>query len=244
MPLSCNEIPFVSLATHFNLLLRLMTTTAIWIPNKTRAIEISAVFITGAGKFIFMDWLNLRLPFILIAIIGWSGYVFFRQRQVRGIMEYWGFRSDNFMQALKIVLPFGMVAVMIFFATGWFLGTINLSWHIIPILIVYPMWGIIQQFLVISLVAGNMRDIKAARLPDPIIALITASLFGALHYPFYWLILGTSVLALFYCYVFFKVRNVYVMGIFHGWLGAFFFYTVVGRDPFIEVFGNLKVILS
>ena len=35
--------------------------------------KIAAVFLTGAGKFIFMDWLNLKLPFILIAILGWTG---------------------------------------------------------------------------------------------------------------------------------------------------------------------------
>ncbi|HEU5148393.1 MAG TPA: hypothetical protein VFT90_16820 [Chryseosolibacter sp.] len=61
---------------------------------------------------------------------------------------------------------------------------------------------------------------------------------GALHYPFYWLMIGTFLLALFYGYVFLRLRNVYVMGILHGWLGAVFFYTVVGRDPFAEVFGT------
>ncbi len=36
-----------------------------------------------------------------------------------------------------------------------------------------------------------------------------------------------------------RIRNVYVLGILHGWLGALFYYTVVDRDPFIEVFGKL-----
>jgi hypothetical protein len=36
-----------------------------------------------------------------------------------------------------------------------------------------------------------------------------------------------------------RIRNVFVLGIFHGWLGALFFYTVAGRDPFLEVFGKL-----
>ena len=106
-------------------------------------------------------------------------------------------------------------------------------------LIVYPIWGTIQQFLVIGLVAGNVKDSKKNDFPDAVIIFLTALLFGLLHYPFYWLMAGTFVLALFYGYVYLRKRNVYVMGIFHGWLGGLFFYTVVGRDPFEEVFGKL-----
>src|SRR5690606_6770784 len=189
-------------------------------------------------KFIFMDWLEWRLPFISMAIIAWVVYVIIRRQQVPGILKYWGFRTDNFMEVSRIVLPFGIIAIVIFFIVGFYLGTINLSWHIIPILILYPIWGAIQQFLVIGLVAGNVKDLKNNKLPDAVIILLTALLFGLLHYPYYWLIAGTFVLALFYGYVYLKARNVYLMGIFHGWLGALFFYSVVGRDPFEEVFGK------
>ena len=113
-----------------------------------------------------------------------------------------------------------------------------MTWHIIPILILYPIWGIIQQFLVIALVAGNFKDLKRPVISNSLIIIVTALLFGLLHYPFYWLILATFILALFYGYIYLRARNVYVMGIFHGWLGGLFFYTVVGRDPFAEVFGR------
>jgi membrane protease YdiL (CAAX protease family) len=87
-------------------------------------------------------------------------------------------------------------------------------------------------------VAGNLKDMQRGRFSNAVIIFLTALLFGLLHYPFYWLVLGTFILALFYGYVYLKARNVYVLGIFHGWLGALFFYTVVGRDPFQEVFGK------
>jgi uncharacterized protein len=202
-------------------------------------LEISAVFVTGAGKFVFMDWLQWRLPFIVLAILAWTTYVLIRQKQVSGILKYWGFTTDNFKKVLRMVLPFGIISVVIFFLVGFYLDTVKLTWHIIPILLLYPLWGTIQQFLVIALVAGNLKDLKKRRLSNSLIIFVTALLFGTLHYPFYWLILGTFVLALFYGYIYLRARNVYVMGIFHGWLGALFFYTVVGRDPFAEVFGKL-----
>jgi membrane protease YdiL (CAAX protease family) len=217
-----------------------MINTSVLISDRRRIIEIGAVFLTGAGKFIFMDWLQWKLPFIVFAILVWSAYVFIRQRQVPYILKYWGFRTDNFKQVIRLVLPFGITSVIVFLMIGFYLGTINITWHIFPILLFYPIWGTIQQFLVIGIVAGNLKDLKQRKFPNHLIIFITALLFGILHYPFYWLILGTFLLALFYGYIYLKTRNVFVMGIFHGWLGALFFYTVVGRDPFTEVFGNIS----
>jgi hypothetical protein len=193
------------------------------ISDKRRMLEIVAVLCTGVGKFIFMDLLNWKLPFIIAAIVSWSVYIALRQYQHKGILAYWGFRTDNFTQALHKVLPFGIVSVISFFIIGMLQGTINLTWHILPILIIYPIWGTIQQFLLIGLFAGNSRDLKSVFIPKAIILLLAALLFAGVHYPNYWLIAATFVLALFYGYIYLQVRNVYVLGLFHGWLGGLFF---------------------
>jgi membrane protease YdiL (CAAX protease family) len=208
------------------------------ISNKQRKLEILAVFLTGAGKFVFMDLLQWRFVFITVAILGWTFYVIYQNKRIPGIMKYWGFRTDTFKEVTRMIVPFGIVAIVTFFIVGYIRHTINMSWHIIPVLFLYPLWGIVQQFLVIGLVAGNLHDLKIS-LNKYLIILITAILFGLLHYPHWWLVLGTFVLALLYGFIYLKSRNVYVMGIFHGWLGGLFFYTVVGRDPFGEVFGLL-----
>lgn len=207
--------------------------------NINRKYEIIAVLATAAGKFIFMDFFQWKLVFIIISTLGWAYYVYIRNKKEPGILAHWGFRLDNVNKVLRMVLPFGILAVITFFVTGYFLGTINLNWHIIPILIFYPIWGVIQQFLVIGLMAGNLQDIQNQKLSKPAIITLTALLFGLVHYPYYWLMIGTFVLALFYGFIYLKERNVYVMGLFHGWLGGLFFYTVVNRDPFAEVFGKL-----
>jgi uncharacterized protein len=213
----------------------------ILISNKRRLIEIIAVFTTGIGKFIFMDALKWKLPFIVTAILGWLIYIIYRSYKVKGILSYWGFRKDNLKRVMLKVMPFGLVSLITFFLVGYWQGTINLTWHIIPILIIYPVWGSIQQFLMIGLVAGNFQDLTGFSVSRVAIIISTAILFSAVHYPNYWLILGTFVLAMFYTYIYLKDRNIYVLGLFHGWLGGLFFYTVVNRDPFLEVFGKLKL---
>jgi uncharacterized protein len=210
-----------------------------FISDKRRKYEITAVFLVGIGKIIFMDLLQWRLPFIVIVIIGWTIYVISQSRRVKGILHYWGFRLDNFKEVALKILPFGTISVITFFIVGYKLGTINLNWHIIPILILYPIWGTIQQFLVIGLVAGNLQHLKAKRPNTFVTITVTAILFGLMHYPDYWLMASTFILALLYGYIYLRARNVYVLGLFHGWLGALFYYTVVGRDPFAEVFGRL-----
>jgi hypothetical protein len=208
------------------------------ITDRQRKLEIGAVFLTGIGKFIFMDWLQWKLPFIVIAVVLWAAYVIYQRGINGGVLKYWGFRTDNFREVTKMVLPFGIAFVISFLTIGFYRNTINITWHILPILILYPVWGIIQQFLVIGLVAGNLRDLTNSKLSDAIIVFLTAILFGLFHYPFYWLIIGTFVLAMLYGAIYLRSRNIYVMGLFHGWLGSLFFYTVVGRDPFAEVFGR------
>src|SRR4051812_32973539 len=114
------------------------------ISDKRRKYEIIAVSITGIGKLIFMDLLHWRLPFILVAVIGWAAYVISRSKKIPGVLPYWGFRIDNFKNVTHKILPFGIVSVITFFVVGYERGTINLTWHIIPVLILYPIWGIIQ----------------------------------------------------------------------------------------------------
>ncbi len=208
------------------------------ISDRQRVIELIAVVCTGLGKFIFMDILDWKLPFILIAIVGWFVYVLQQRSKTKGILTYWGFRTDNFKRTLMIVLPFGIIAILLFFVVGYLQHTLNLSWHIFPILFIYPVWGTVQQFLMIGLVAGNLKDFKNAQIKKGPVVLLSATMFSIVHYPDIWLLIGTFTLGLFYGYVYLKSKNLYVLGIFHGWLGALFYYTVVNRDPFLEVFGK------
>ena len=199
--------------------------------------EIAAVIVSAIGKFVFYDILDQRFIFILLLFAFWSGYIVIRFKENPKILKLWGFRLDNFKEVLRKVLPFGLTAVTCCLIIGSLNGTINVHWHAAIILLVYPLFGVLQQFLLMSFVAGNMKAI--GKMNDLSIILLTSALFGILHYPHYWLIFGTFLLSLFYTYIFLTNRNLYVLGIFHGWLGTIFYYTVVNKDPYIEVFSPL-----
>lgn len=209
------------------------------ISNRRRFSEITAVVLTAAGKFVFMDRLDERFAFVAAAIVGWSIYIIYRHRGDNAILAYWGFRMDNFGLVAKNIFPVGIVAIFVFFAVGFLRHSINLTWHILPILILYPIWGVIQQFLLIALVVGNLQGLESKHLDTWVIVLLSAFLFSSVHYPFPWLMIGTFFLALFYGFIYLREKNLYVLGLFHGWLGGIFYYTVVGRDPFLEMFHKI-----
>jgi membrane protease YdiL (CAAX protease family) len=199
----------------------------------------SAVILTAAGKFVFMDYLNWRFAFAAAVIAAWSVYIIFRYRSEKDILKYWGFRMDNFTLVVRKILPVGVLSVVAFFAIGFYQNTINITWHIIPILLLYPIWGVIQQFLLIALMVGNMSDLKGEHLNNWAIILFSALLFSSIHYPFVWLMIGTFLLAIFYGFIYLRGKNIYALGLFHGWLAGLFYYTVVGRDPFLEMFNKI-----
>lgn len=208
--------------------------------DRQRWMEIIAVIITGLGKFVFMDVLNWRLFYILSAIVFWTIYVFCQYQKNPEILKYWGFTRSNFKACFYFLFPFGLLSLCAFFIIGNWKDTNILNWHILPLLILYPVWGTIQQFIIVALIAGNLKDMQHFKMSNGWIIISTAFLFSVVHFPFQLLVVGTFFLALLYTYLYLKMKNLYVLGLYHGWLGAFFFYTVLERDPYLEVFSFLN----
>ena len=145
------------------------------VSDRVRVTELDAVAVTGVSIVIFMDVLNWRLPFIAITIALWVGYAIYRSIKVKGLAYHWGFRTDNLgSRALQRVYAFALISIVLLCVVGYFLKTINLQWHMIFVLLLYPLWGIIQQFLLIGIVSGNLQDMKRMRLNKTLIIFITS----------------------------------------------------------------------
>lgn len=215
--------------------------TPIPITNTRRLLEIFAVALTGIGKFVFMDYLDWRFFYISSACLFWISYIIYRYWKAPQLLKYWGLTSKNFKKTFVELLPVALILVVGFWFVGNALQTNILNWNILPLLIIYPIWGIIQQFVMIGILARNLKDMESKTIPDYLIVGITATIFAIVHYPFYLLIFATFFLALVYTTLYLKNRNLIVMGIYHGWVGAFFFYTILARDSWDEVFGNLQL---
>ncbi|WP_234408350.1 hypothetical protein [Marinilabilia salmonicolor] len=106
--------------------------------DKRRWFEILAVFITGALKYLFMDWLELRAFYIISACLIWMVYILRRFQAEKQILTDWGFQKDGFTTTLLFSAPVGLLII-----PGLFFTDIskNMSWNIIPVMALYPFWG-------------------------------------------------------------------------------------------------------
>ena len=116
-------------------------------------------------------------------------------------------------------------------------GTLTLHWHMLPLLALYPVWGLVQQFLIQALVVGNLHDGVPALRSAWKLAPIGAALFSAAHWPDLTLMAATFLLGLAFTPLYLRVRNLWPLGVYHGWLGVLAYYWVLGRDPWTELFG-------
>jgi hypothetical protein len=196
------------------------------------------VIITGLGKLFFVDFLNLKFVYIITAIAFWCSYFVYRVSKNKRLINYWGLSFSNVKDTLKIVAIPGLIILLALIIYGIF--TIHFTWNILFVLITYPIWGLVQQFLMMSLFAGNLKDYNGKKINTSFIVIITSVLFSIVHYPSLPLILVTFAMAIFYSIVFLLKRNIIPLGIFHGVLGGMFYYVVLQRDAWLEFIAVLN----
>lgn len=174
--------------------------------------------------------------FIVGTCLFWGTFVAMRARQDRSIFRRWGFRSDNLPQASAAAVAVFVVGVAGLAVAGrWLHGSLSFPAHALLLFLVYPVWGWVQQMLVLGIVAGNLERLGLRHRGALI--LVVAALFGLLHAGNLRLAAATFLLELVLVPLYFRWRNLWPLGVLHGWLGGLFYLWVENRDLWIERFG-------
>ncbi len=195
-----------------------------------------AVTLTGVGHLAASE-LDASNVFIPTAVAGWGGYVGWRAYSDPTFVQRTGLRRKNLGPAMRDATIVGAVSLGAMAGIGAYQGTLQLDRDMIQLLALYPIWGTVQQFLTQSLVAGNLRDGPGwARSPYFVVP-VTAAAFGAVHLPNWELTAGTTALGLAYTPLYLKHGNVWPLGLYHGWLGVFYYFWVLDRNPWQYVAG-------
>lgn len=204
------------------------------IPRRRRLFEILMVVATGIGKIFVMDVFNLKLPFIITSIVFWASYYLYRTKKNNSLKEYWGLSILDSKDLFKIVTILGIIVILGIVIFGVYIKPIKWSVHVFFVLLVYPIWGLIQQFLVMSLFAGNIKDLSIKYIGNKLIIVLTSIMFSIVHYPSMNLMIATFLMALIYSTLFLRYRNIIPLGLFHGVIGGLFYYVILNRDAWVE----------
>jgi hypothetical protein len=175
-------------------------------------------------------------PFIFGCCLFWTGYIVVRAGHDNHILREWGFRTDNLLSASRLPLLLLAVATVALVAYGAMWGTLRFPPHAFFLLLLYPLWGLIQQFLALGIVAGNLEKVPALRARHWLIALVTAGIFSLVHINDARVMAATFGLQLVLVPIYFRDRNVIPQGIVHGWLGALFYLWVLDVDLWEQTF--------
>jgi len=205
-------------------------------PSNAGYFELSAIAITAFTKFVVMDWLGMRAFYITGTCFFWAWYVYYRYTHDQSILKYWGLRRSNFWKSWKILLPFVVISTGLTAAYAINNDIALANWHIIPVIILYPLWGLIQQFIFLGIIALNLQHFRIFSRDRLLLFLAVSLVFSLIHYPYYLLMVFTLIMEIVFLYVYWKWRNLWAIGLAHGWTATFLLYYVLNRDLWKELF--------
>ncbi len=203
--------------------------------DRLPAIELGAVVATGLLHVVFQGPATKGM-FIAFVSVGWVSYVGWQVWHNPSLWREWGFRTDNLNASLVWPTISFVLAVVAMAVVALSQGYDLWSDHMVVLLLLYPLWGVLQQFLVQALGVLNILKL-APQMSQMFVILIGACLFSVVHYPEGWLMLATWVLGCVFIPCYLQNRNLWVLGLYHGWLGTFFYLWVLSHDPWLDVFG-------
>jgi hypothetical protein len=193
--------------------------------------EFSAVVATVAAKFLVWNLLGWGFVFITAALLFWAGYAGFRYRTDRSILATWGFSSKGVGKSLRMIAPFGAAGIGFCIVYGVFSDGAVVHPTLFLLLVLYPPWGTVQQFLVVTMGARNVVALGGERATPRAAALVGAVGFALVHVPLWPLVAATFALGLVTTQVYLRAGNLWVTGVFHGWFATLFYFLVLGEDP-------------
>jgi len=196
-----------------------------------------AVIATALLHPIFVDVLHERAVFIGLALVGWVSYIGVQAWRKANLLEELGLRKEGLVPAFLAASVFGVVALVAMALMAEARHALVFRWQILLLLALYPVWGMVQQLLVQGIFVRAMVTIGIGVWPKVVATALAALLFGAVHLPDLLLAGATCVVGAVFTLIYLRWRNLWPLGLYHGWLGVFFYYWVLGRDPWGEMFG-------
>lgn len=206
-----------------------------------RATRPDRVALAGAAVTAVLSFTTLAdapgSPFIAGACLFWAAFVAVRARQDKDAFRRWGFRTDNLRAASAAAAVAFVAGAAVLAAFAAWHGRLRFPAHALLLFPVYSVWGLIQQFLMLGVLASALESVEGLRRRKALLVPIIAVLFGALHAGNVRLMVATFCLELAIVPLYLGYRNLWPLGLLHGWLGGLFYLWVENRDLWAERFG-------
>lgn len=201
--------------------------------------EIVAAIATAILHAIVVGIFELRGLFIAVALVAWSTYIASRVRSDPRVLVAWGLSSQGLRPTIRVGALVATLALAAMALHAVLLENLRLHWHMLPLLLLYPVWGLVQQLLVQGMFVSNVLPVSSRPLARAGAIVVAGLLFGCVHLPDLVSVSSTALMGTVFAGIFVRHRNVWPLGVLHGVLGVPFFFWVLERDPLLELLQSL-----
>jgi hypothetical protein len=195
--------------------------------------ELGAMLATCGLFLIFENLLHLKLQFLVPSSIAWTLYVVGRMIRHPELASEWGLRLDNLGSAAPPLLGFFAAGVAALFAWHLAAGGGAMPRMVWVLFLSYPVWSLLQQFVLQAIVAANLEKLGLAR---GAVVPIAATLFALAHSPDWPLSALCAVAGAAWTAIYLRRRHLPLLALTHAWLGTLAYYWVLQRDPWGQLF--------
>ena len=199
--------------------------------------EVTAVAATGALHLVCKP-LGLQAFYIVAAVAFWIGVVILMAKRRPAVLREWGFRWDNVGPAFRASAAVFVPLMFLMSVIAWFRGELVMSASLLIMLALYPAWGLVQQFLVQALLVSNLAK-GPLRNHRTVLIAVGGALFSVVHLGNGLLVFATALVGATFVTLYLWYRNLWPLGLFHGWLATLFYLWFLHRDKLTEIFGPL-----
>ncbi len=197
-----------------------------------------AAAVVSAGLTLYLQAERPNICFIVGLCVFWVGYAVVRVWQDPRVLGEWGFRREGLWPTAALCAALFVIIAGGFAAYAAVRGTFQFPLHTLILMLLYPLYGLMQEFIVLGIVVLNLARIPFLRDHTPLLVLLCASLFAAAHLHDIRELAGTFVLELLVIPIYLRYRNLWPIGVLHGWVGGLFYLWVLDRDIWTANFGS------
>ncbi|HEX8141940.1 MAG TPA: CPBP family intramembrane glutamic endopeptidase [Pyrinomonadaceae bacterium] len=125
-----------------------------------------------------------------------------------------GWRTDNFAEAVRLLVLPTLGALVLVVITGWLLGSLRFeASQLRPRFLWLPVWGLMQQYVMQGFINRRAQIICGRGWLS---MLLVGLIFGLLHLPNLWLTLATFIGGTLLAYFYQRVPNLPALALSHG----------------------------